>query len=119
MKHCNKCNTTKPDSEFYKRKTEKRLQNLCKACFNKYCTNRWIELKKQTVVEFGNICADCKQTFHYAVFEFHHLDPNQKDSSWQQLRLKSNEKRKKELEKCIMLCANCHRLRHVSERELG
>mgnify|MGYP003431129005 FL=1 len=45
--------------------------------------------------------------------EFHHLDPEQKDfgiaakgytRSW--------EKVKEELDKCIMVCANCHREIH-------
>jgi hypothetical protein len=45
--------------------------------------------------------------------EFHHLDPNEKDfsiggKSW------SLERLKKEVDKCILICANCHRELHSS-----
>ena len=53
--------------------------------------------------------------------EFHHIDPTKKEFSISQIRLcKMNEKIKKELDKCDLLCANCHREIHeklVEERQ--
>ena len=45
------------------------------------------------------------------VYDFHHRDPSQKDFSISK-NAKSFEKCKQELDKCDLLCANCHRLRH-------
>lgn len=47
-----------------------------------------------------------------ACFDFHHLDPNKKDyEPSTAIRLKE-EKAIAELDKCILVCANCHRLIH-------
>lgn len=77
---------------------------------------RWINRKIKAVKSMGGQCEDCGLTLkdsHYSVFEFHHLDPSEKDYSWTKLRLRSQEAIDEELSKCALLCANCHRLRHA------
>lgn len=68
-------------------------------------------LKNKAVEYFGGVCADCNTAYPNAVFDFHHKDTTKKlytialmHTSWPKLLL--------ELTKCIMLCANCHRVRH-------
>jgi len=63
---------------------------------------------------FNNQCNDCKLTFHPVVYDFHHLDPTKKEFTFTQIAGRKWENIIPELSKCIMLCANCHRLRHVS-----
>lgn len=48
------------------------------------------------------------------VYEFHHLDPTQKDPSWGKMIANNHriETMKTEVEKCAVLCANCHRETH-------
>ncbi len=62
-------------------------------------------------------CADCGQT-HPATLEFHHLDPAKKEVNISRLIATSSSLRrlKEEMAKCIVLCANCHRIRHWNER---
>lgn len=76
---------------------------------------------KIDAIEFlGGSCSDCGirfPEFPYPVFEFHHLDPTEKEMSWTKLRLRSKEHREKELSKCVLLCANCHRVRHYEEKK--
>jgi hypothetical protein len=63
----------------------------------------------------GSSCVDCGISYpntHYSVFDFHHLDPSEKDVDWSKLRLRSWDKIVKELSKCVLLCSNCHRIRH-------
>ena len=71
------------------------------------------EAKAKAVEEMGGCCQDCGGVFHQSVYDFHHLDPSTKDANPSKL-LKS-KKGREELKKCILLCANCHRLRHFKE----
>jgi hypothetical protein len=59
-------------------------------------------------------CQKCGENRYY-VLDFHHIDPKQKDFGL-------NDKSKnintifKEIEKCVILCSNCHREFHHLER---
>jgi len=113
MKTCSTCRIEKQDTEFYNKGKENRTNSSCKSCFNAYCIERWKQRKIKVIKQFGNKCADCSVSHHPNVYEFHHLNPETKDFSWDKIRLFSEERMQKELAKCILLCANCHRLRHV------
>jgi hypothetical protein len=65
-------------------------------------------------------CADCGQD-HPATLEFHHLDPTKKDALVSRLIATTSSLRRlqEEMAKCVVLCANCHRIRHWNERERG
>ncbi len=72
------------------------------------------ELKKKLVEYKGNTCNRCGQSYHPACFDFHHIDPSKKDYNISNLALQMNLALiYKELDKCVMLCANCHRLTHA------
>ena len=45
--------------------------------------------------------------------DFHHKDPNEKDFTIGKHRNKSKENLLKEIEKCVCVCANCHRKIHA------
>lgn len=75
------------------------------------------DVKLATIISYlGGRCSDCKQTFPACVYDVHHSNP--KDKKW---HMAGNnvflpwEKLKPELDKCILLCANCHRIRHSQE----
>ena len=72
----------------------------------------WKKDKKLKLIEYkGGTCIRCGYKNCYKALEFHHLDPNKKDFS-----ISSNsfsfEKMKIESDKCVLLCANCHREYH-------
>lgn len=116
-KTCSKCKQSKSISEFYNKSDRKSGSSHCKECFNKYCVQRWINKKKTAIESKGGNCVDCGLTLeesHYSVFEFHHLDPKLKDYDWTKLRLRSEQRIQLELARCILLCANCHRIRHAN-----
>jgi len=61
-------------------------------------------------------CAQCGFN-HSAALDFHHKDPSTKTDSVN--ALVSNGRytlAMKEMEKCVVLCANCHRIHHHDER---
>ena len=51
---------------------------------------------------------------HWACLEFHHRDPKEKDMHVSYLRRGTYSKKRilKEIEKCDVMCANCHRKLH-------
>lgn len=116
MKLCKSCNKLKNLTDFYERKERKSgVQSMCKTCFSKYCSERWVEKKIKAIEYKGSLCEDCGISFPdfpYVVFDFHHLEPTKKDVDWSKLKLRSVDKIKKELDKCSLLCSNCHRIRH-------
>lgn len=118
MKTCTDCKLTKPITEFYACKSHsKGVMCYCKSCFNKRCQQRWVNRKLKAINYKGGQCIDCNlqlQNSHYAVFEFHHLDPSLKDYDWNKLRMTSWTIITQELDKCVLLCANCHRIRHAN-----
>jgi len=68
--------------------------------------NEWKE-------SFG--CQECNKERHPGCLDLHHIDPSQKDRKISQIASRSLENIKKELAKCVVLCANCHRKLHYME----
>lgn len=73
---------------------------------------RWRKRKEEALEYLGGACKHCGYAEHPAALQFHHVDPATKDFSWNKLKLKSWDKIHKELDKCIILCANCHAIEH-------
>lgn len=69
---------------------------------------------KQILVDYkGGKCEVCGYNKCIKALEFHHLDPSQKDFGiGQKGYTRSIEKNKQEVDKCILVCANCHREIH-------
>jgi predicted nucleic acid-binding Zn ribbon protein len=65
----------------------------------------------------GGCCKVCKYNKNLSALEFHHRDPNIKDSQLD-IRTLSNRSMKyilEEISKCDLLCSNCHREYHNPE----
>ncbi len=59
-------------------------------------------------------CQRCGYDRCIEALEFHHMDPTKKDFSISSKGYTRSWKRvQKELDKCVMLCANCHRETHA------
>jgi len=59
----------------------------------------------------GGKCSICGLVDNPAVYDFHHRDPKEKDVGISQA--KSWAAIEKELEKCDLVCSNCHRKLHI------
>ena len=69
--------------------------------------------RKNKAIEYlGGKCSKCENTFHPAVYEFHHLDPTTKERDPSKMLSLRWARVTAELDKCVLLCANCHRLTH-------
>jgi len=73
---------------------------------------------KIKLVEYkGGKCERCGYDKCIEALEFHHLNSDEKDFGVSCGDTRSFEKLKAEADKCIMVCANCHREIHAEERE--
>lgn len=75
----------------------------------KAVADRRRKLKEMAIVYGGGKCQICGYKKSKSALSFHHKDPSQKDFGLSVRGLtRSWEKVKRELDKCILVCANCH-----------
>ena len=74
--------------------------------------------KTRAVNYLGGCCQRCGVSYECLnVYDFHHVDPSQKEAKIATMMGRNSwEKIKKELDKCMLVCANCHREIHAEER---
>jgi hypothetical protein len=73
---------------------------------------------KIKLVEYkGGKCERCGYDKCIDALEFHHLNSDEKDFGLSCGDTRSFEKLKVEVDKCVMVCANCHREIHAEERK--
>ena len=97
-------------------KTEFILENRgyyrCRICRSECVTKRRKQLKKDAVAYKGGKCVLCGYDKCVAALDFHHKDDNKEFGISLIGVTRSWEKIKKEIDKCILVCANCHRELH-------
>lgn len=106
---CLTCRLIKPQEDFYKRGNKYMCH--CKSCFLRNNTTKRLQVKQQCVDYLGGKCSKCGYNKCLAALDFHHVDPSTKDKDYVNSRM-SFDKLKIELDKCVLLCANCHREEH-------
>lgn len=72
-------------------------------------------LKEKLVKYKGGKCEICGYDKCITALEFHHINPNEKEFGIGSMKVLSFEKCKKEVDKCILVCANCHREIHYQQ----
>jgi len=80
--------------------------------------NKTYNIKKQNIKDLkeqSDGCCKCKEKKHY-LLDYHHLDPSTKLFQIAQGESKGWDTVLKEIEKCILLCSNCHREFHFLEK---
>lgn len=90
-----------------------------KAHVKRMATNRQAAMRAHVAAEKSQPCSDCGGSFPPVCMDYDHRDPHTKTreisrilsrgASWASLRT--------ELDKCDLVCANCHRIRESRRRE--
>ena len=81
----------------------------CIPCLRKRQLKAKLNKKLRLVKEAGGACVLCGYDECYASLEFHHLDPSAKEIQISvAIGRKGIEACRKEVEKCILVCSNCH-----------
>lgn len=78
---------------------------------------RGLERKIYFIKQLGGCCSKCGYKHNIAALDFHHLNPEEKEFQIDMRKLSNTsiDKLQKEINKCVLLCANCHRETHNKE----
>ena len=110
---CPMCKIEKELKFFYQKRGKAGNSTYCKPCTIEKTIIRQQKFKLDCIEYKGSKCQLCGYNKYQGALEFHHIDPNEKDFNISKARLLSfNSEIKKELDKCVLLCANCHREVH-------
>jgi len=98
----------------------------CQECLLKKYINTKKKLRDSKIdalAYLGNKCSKCgiiANKDNYPIFDFHHLDKKAKEFKPSSILYRSplTDKIKKELDKCVIMCANCHRMEHNTRGEI-
>ena len=104
-KHCGEDDPTK----FYAR-----MKTTCYSCHGNHLEKYRLQVRDEALAYKGGKCENCGYDKYRGALEFHHKDPTQKDPAG--LRKYNRTKLFAELDKCVLLCANCHREEHAKLR---
>ena len=120
-KECSLCKTEKDLSNFHKNgfsiSGEQRWKSWCKECTSKETKKK----RKDIIVnclEILNIeyrCNDCGYNKNTATLCFHHIEPETKSFRISRNTIMPVDKLLNEIQKCKILCANCHMEHHNPE----
>jgi hypothetical protein len=138
MKICSLCKESKNLDSFNK-KGKGRLQTYCKPCDNqksreRYSKNRELHSKTVyarnkaerkalshlvTTIKESTPCADCGLNFPGYVMDFDHIKGSKVANISVLVNQCARQKLIKEIEKCEVVCSNCHRIRTHNRKSSG
>lgn len=128
MKQCNRCSKSKLLTDFcVRRQSKDGRQPWCKDCSKKvfktyYKDNpdaylvRARKIQKEasdllTKLKDNQLCMDCSVRYPYYVLTYDHRDPSTKLGNLRELCGNGKEALLREIDKCDLVCANCHAIR--------
>ncbi|MDE2022470.1 MAG: helix-turn-helix domain-containing protein [Patescibacteria group bacterium] len=115
LKKCPRCQQEKPIKDF----SQRTGMGTCRKCTLAKQTEKTKRLKKQAVEYKGGKCCVCGYNRCFRALDFHHTNGEEKEFSIGQRQGNSFESIKAELDKCILVCKNCHAELHDGLIDIG
>lgn len=115
VKVCTACKKEKTEEEFYK-KSNGRLHAECKSCFNdRRMKSYYNKQDKVNQYKLQKGCLVCGYNEYSFCLDLHHKDGQDKEDNISRMVTKnfSWDKIENEINKCVVLCAICHRKLHA------
>ena len=116
-KICSKCGRDLPITNYHKNgfnsEGKQKYRGYCKDCANNLEKQRYLN-KKSFVNSQKNKCEKCGEDRVYTL-DFHHKDKKEKEFTIGKFKKGSFDIIQNEIDKCVVLCANCHREFHFLE----
>jgi len=110
----NKCNIC--DREFKYIRSKGGTKNKCNTC---HVNDRRFKLRVKIIDYLGGKCSICGYKNCYGALDAHHIDPSTKEFNISGAHSRSWKRIIEELDKCILVCANCHRSQHHNCEDYG
>ena len=110
---CKYCKRNDLYEHEFPRRNGNYVTSKCLSCISKDRRKKRRSFKIQCVEYKGGCCISCGYSKCLDALEFHHLNPFQKDFMVSEVTHTSIDKVKDELDKCVLLCSNCHREIHA------
>ena len=115
---CIECGLEKPKTEFGFRKGRiNKTHSICKKCTSILKCKEQKENKQKCVDYLGGKCCICEYNKTLNALQFHHLIPSKKEFTIGKHHSRLFENVIKELDKCILVCSNCHNEIHSGLHE--
>jgi len=112
-KKCPKCDKLlKFDKDNFYINSSGKIYSWCLKCSEKDSMDRQRARKQECLDYLGGKCVICGYNKYQGALDFHHIDPAKKSFSLSKSKLSQLEILKPELDKCVILCSNCHRELH-------
>jgi hypothetical protein len=124
---CSRCKISKPADEFNFRNRAKGVRHIyCRECGKEFTRNHYRRNRRQYIErsmranvrrrEFmremkSRPCADCGVQYPYYVMDFDHREGEEKVFEMNRVSYVTLGALKREIEKCDVVCSNCHRER--------
>lgn len=117
-RYCSRCKQYVKTENFHQRRGKAHSSTYCKSCTTDQTLDRIRKLKSQMIEYKGGCCQRCGYDKYQGALEFHHSDPSEKDFNPSHLKKYAFDDRiKSELDKCVLVCANCHREIHYEMKQ--
>ena len=130
VKKCSKCNLEKSLDDFNK-KSDRRLQPYCRDCDNAHAREYYkknrdrvkSQISSARKIRVANLskeirklkestpCAECGINYPYYVMDFDHVRGKKSGNVSHMINSAVTKKVREEIEKCEIVCSNCHRQR--------
>jgi hypothetical protein len=136
MKLCGRCKDLKILESFGKnaKKTDG-LQDWCRQCVREYNRIYYVKTPEKNIARLAHkekvklrnrkfifdllresTCHDCASN-DWRTFEFDHVNGNKIDDVSRMVGYSSLQKLQEEIDKCVIRCANCHRIKTFNEQQ--
>ena len=102
----------KPKDQYYRKEADKRYYQNNREKIYSLKMDRIRKRKEMLVGKMGGKCSKCGYNKCIAALDFHHKGQDKEGDLSRMIKDYSEQKALKEIEKCILICANCHRELH-------
>lgn len=99
---------------YFKNRRAGHTKTKCNSCMANI--RRW-SIKNKMLLYKGSKCSVCGYSKCLSALEFHHTDSKEKNFGLSGFHCLVWSRIKEELDKCVLLCSNCHRELHQKIRD--
>ena len=112
---CSNCQRLLPITEFHQ--SNGKVHHLCKECKKQYQNEHYLNnINELNEYKASRSCKKCGENRFY-LLDFHHINPDEKDYGIARRAHTNLSTLMPEINKCVVLCANCHREFHYLQEK--